>query len=106
MDATDQVDSELKVIASRERRKVVDHFLTADTEVASVEVLSCKLARAKVDDAPGEAPSTETVKAALHHVHLPKLADHGLVEYDAQSGTVRYRPDERVEALVRFLAER
>ncbi|WP_193570246.1 MULTISPECIES: hypothetical protein [Halorussus] len=74
--------------------------------MASVEALSRKLARAKVEDATGEAPSTETARAELHHVHLPKLADHDLVGYDAQSGSVRYRPDERVETLVQFLAER
>jgi len=30
----------------------------------------------------------------LHHVSLPKLDDAGVLEYDAQSGELRYRTDE------------
>lgn len=29
------------------------------------------------------------VEASLHHIHLPKLADLGFIEYDARSQTVR-----------------
>lgn len=42
---------------------------------------------------PAEAVSAETsreVRIDLRHVHLPKLEDYGLVEYDRRSGTVCY----------------
>lgn len=32
--------------------------------------------------------ATERVAIQLHHVHLPKLADYGLVEYDRREKTV------------------
>lgn len=102
---TDRLDDELKALASPERREVLDHFIATDTVVADVEVLSCKVARLRADGGSGR-PSTEAARTELHHVHLPKLTDCGLVEYDTRSETVRYQPDESVEALVEFLAER
>jgi len=87
--AADRLEGELLALASPERRKVLDHFVATDTEVADVEVLSCKVARVQTDGG-SESISTEAVRAELHHVHLPKLADCDLVEYDSRSGTVRY----------------
>lgn len=95
----------MKLLASRERREILDHFITTETEVETVEVLSCKLARLVADNGNGESPSTESAKTELHHFHLPKLAEYDLVEYDARSGTVRYHSDEQMEAIVELLAE-
>lgn len=36
-----------------------------------------------------EETDVETVSARLHHVHLPKLAAAGLLEYRPEDGTVR-----------------
>lgn len=35
-----------------------------------------------------EGASTDRVAAALHNVHLPKLVDTGVAEYDPEDGTV------------------
>jgi hypothetical protein len=39
----------------------------------------------------------------LHHNHLPKLDDAGLIGYDPSDRTVGYCSDERVEELLRLL---
>lgn len=50
----------------------------------------------------GVASDTEEhrrhVAIALHHKHLPKLADVAVIDYDARSKTVRYWGDDRIEA--------
>lgn len=102
---SDRLDRKLRVLASRERRAILEHFITNETDAAELEVLSRKLARLKVDTNDAESPPTETAKILLHHVHLPKLADCDLVEYDPRSGVVRYHADEQTEAIVEFLAE-
>lgn len=103
-DGPDRLKRELIALANPERRRVLDHFVATQTEVAELEVLSCKVARVRADGASESAP-TEGARARLHHVHLPKLADCDLVEYDPRSGTVRYQPDQAVEELVAILAD-
>lgn len=34
-------------------------------------------------------PDEKNLRIDLHHVHLPELADAGLIDYDARSPTVR-----------------
>ena len=36
----------------------------------------------------------------LCHRHLPKMADYGLIDYNWQEGTIRYRSSDRLEALL------
>lgn len=43
----------------------------------------------------------DRVRANLYHMHLPKLADRKIIEYDERSGAVRYR--EPPDALQKFL---
>ena len=37
------------------------------------------------------APDRETVAYELVHVHLPTLAEYGVVEFDERTETIRYR---------------
>lgn len=41
-----------------------------------------------VVDRSGEAVEPTDVAVSLHHVHLPKLAECGVVEYDSESNRV------------------
>jgi DNA-binding transcriptional ArsR family regulator len=105
-DDADRVDRTFEALASRERRTILGYVVTTIAEATTVEVLSCSLARVRADGGHDQPPSTKAVRTGLHHVHLPKLEECGLVEYDARSGTVRYQSDEPVEELVRLVSER
>lgn len=36
---------------------------------------------------------TEQVELHLHHHHLPKMAANGIIDYDADTGTIEIKPE-------------
>jgi len=82
----DRLDERLSCLA-HERRRVVLTVLDG----RSGPVPQQAVAHEVVCRERGVDPSAEAVESALrslHHVHLPKLADAGLVEFDREAGTV------------------
>ena len=69
------------MVVADERRTRILSVLSSDRDDWTLESLA-----AAVDHAPPErrteSEPSKRITAALHHVHLPKLADFGLVEYD------------------------
>lgn len=47
--------------------------------------------RADDEQADDERTDARSVAMELHHVHLPKLESHGVVAYDPEDRTVRFR---------------
>ena len=84
--AADLSDDERLHLLSNERRRVVLAVL-ADSELP----LTVDEIAPAVERRVSGNPHRRTVRVSLHHVHLPMLADRGVLEYD---------PDgHRVEAL-------
>jgi DNA-binding transcriptional ArsR family regulator len=54
-----------------------------------------RLAAALAERAPLER-TTDGVATELHHVHLPRLSDAGLVEYEPEARVVEYRGDSAI----------
>lgn len=79
-----------RCLSHHQRRRVL--YYLRDHGTATVEELARHLVSAETDEPPGEAASArcERVETALHHVHLPKLVDALIAEYDPRSETVRY----------------
>ncbi|RLM89549.1 ArsR family transcriptional regulator [Haloarcula sp. Atlit-7R] len=51
-----------------------------------------------------DGDALEHVKTGLHHVHLPKLADAGFIDWDGDSGTITRGPRfEEIEPLLRLM---
>lgn len=94
----------LELVANPQRRMVLHRLRESDASVLGIEELTEEV----VTDGGGTASrclSDESrAVAELHHTHLPKMADAGIIEYDERSGTVRYYPDDRIERLVQFIA--
>lgn len=99
-------DTALQLIGDRRRRRILRHLMENGEEAVPVGELAAAVdgTAATADGERGEP--AERVAVELHHVHLPKLADSGVVDYDTRNDTVRYRSHDSIEALVRSLSER
>nr|WP_266081250.1 hypothetical protein [Haladaptatus caseinilyticus] len=60
--------------------------MAEDTDVADLNELVTYLS-----EESDEATTAEQVRLSLIHTHIPKLADHGVIEYDRRNEDVRYR---------------
>lgn len=88
-----------RLLASARRRYVLSHLSSSPGEdVPFDDVVTAVAERERPD--PGPLTHRDRVETDLHHVHLPKLEDSGVVTHDAVTRTVRYEPSEAVEALL------
>lgn len=103
------LDAVFELLADRRRRYALYYLAEVGEDRAlDVEDVAARVAEweREWDSAGGAADSTgdepgatdsaptdrqERVRVDLHHNHLPRLADAGLVDYDARTGTVRNR---------------
>jgi DNA-binding transcriptional ArsR family regulator len=93
---TAKVDEALRVLKSPERRRVLEHLDDESDGSTTVAELASQIACSESRDG-------QTFEARLHHVHLPKLEDYGVLEYDSRSNAIRYRPDAHTEKLLACL---
>lgn len=83
----DDVDAVLDVLANEQRRRILAHLADAPEDVAAFSDLVEHVAGGRAESSPEEREETAI---RLRHNHLPKLADAGIVSYDARDETVRY----------------
>jgi|GEM_PF-4825662 len=75
-------------ITNERRRSAVRALAERDEDTAAPAELAADL------ESEWDARNRETVAAELHHIHLPKLNEAGVVEYDAEATTARLLDDE------------
>lgn len=97
------IDDTIRLLARQDRRDLVGFFRGRGPETATVDELVEHLLERRQQR--GFEPNPERVEIELYHVHLPRLAEHGIVEYDPRNEEVRYRAHERIEALLDRLHE-
>lgn len=95
-DSTLSLDETLELLADRERRAILRHLTACSDDVTTCDDLADQLhaERARREESN---PDEAAVESRLHHVHLPKLREAGLLEYDRRNKHVRYWGDSRVE---------
>lgn len=83
-----------EVLASEQRRITLD-VLTARSHAIHLDELATQVA---AREGPTDEGAVERVRITLHHQHLPKLADLGLVAYDRETHSIEPNAD-RLDAL-------
>ena len=75
---------------AEERRRLALDVLTDGSPPLDARTLARRVAARETDSSTESVPSkrVERVHVALYHTHLPKLADFGLVDYDAEEAVV------------------
>jgi DNA-binding transcriptional ArsR family regulator len=80
------------VLADARCRRVL-HYLVEESACETKEVVE-----AVVDWETGSSEnSPKSIASSLRHVHLPKLKEARMIDYDDRSGSIRYEGDSLLE---------
>lgn len=79
----------LDLLGSKRRQTVLEQLVDGDDRTQSLGSLATAVAQSEQGSELGAVP-TERVRISLHHAHLPKLDDAGVVDYDSHEQTVEY----------------
>ncbi|WP_231188263.1 hypothetical protein [Haladaptatus sp. DYF46] len=92
------LDELLKLLADSERRQILTYLLEDADRPIPLEAL---LEELRSDGSTDPTQARERLLIRLHHIHLPKLADYGVIEYNASLQLISYTEHPRIEALLR-----
>ncbi|WP_456071298.1 DUF7344 domain-containing protein [Haladaptatus caseinilyticus] len=87
-----------QILSSSYRRHLLSYLQTRDADVADFDELVTYIHMKSEKEA-----TTEQVRILLLHIHLPKLAKYGVIEYDRQNKDVRYHDDTNLESVLDIL---
>lgn len=90
------LDTVLEILSHHHRRDLFRLFREESTDTIDFERCVNHLVE-RERQRTGQVPGPDHLRITLHHVHLPKLSQAGLVTYDESSETLRYHPDEGIE---------
>lgn len=93
-ESTEAVNDTFSALSNPVRRIVLYYLAEQETPV-TFDRLAIQVAAWRTDsdpDAVDDATLTE-IRTALYHVHLPKLADFGIITYKANPGEIALTDD-------------
>jgi hypothetical protein len=85
-------------LASERRRNIIRYFEATEQVTVTINELAEYIANQETDVQPSDH---ETIVLDLSHVHLPLLADIGVLDFERESNTVCYRPDSKSSLFIR-----
>lgn len=78
------LDDVFEVLADRQRRHVIKYLLECDPPVTTREIADALQSRDQV----GSVEKHRELRISIHHIHLPKLDENGIVDYDSEANQV------------------
>lgn len=76
------LDTVLDVLSDKRRRLVLEYLLRRDDSATVEELIDHVVAETRSVDEARSDEFRSRVREKLNHVHLPKMDDAGIVEYD------------------------
>lgn len=96
----DSLSRALSVLENKQRRDVLAAIMEANTRTMTIDDLVDTMIKRGTQET-----IKEETEVQLHHIHLPKLAEEGLIEFDPRSGQLRYHGDDEVERLLGLIED-
>lgn len=78
------LDDVFDVLADQRRRNLLRHLLECDPPVSVTEIAEALQSHGHV----GSVEERRKLRISIHHVHLPKLDERGVLDYDAETNRV------------------
>jgi len=91
---TSYLDAVYRSLANKRRRYILTFLRESEAEVTRLDDLVDYVVQ---QETHSPSPDRETIRIDLYHVHLPLLADAGVIDFDARSEMVQYNGHERIE---------
>ena len=93
---TPSLDTVFDLLSNQRRRYVLYHLMNAADDTVDYEALAEQVAVWEAGSDPSEEHVDE-VATDLYHIHLPKLTESSIVDFDQRSGDVRFWGQPTVE---------
>lgn len=93
------LDALYEILSDSFRRYLCIYLAKADKSVFTIEELAEQLKEWKRDKGD-ESISRKRVVIRLRHIHLPKLADKGIITYNPEGNTVQYDGNMELERII------
>lgn len=93
----------LELLTHHHRRELLRELIDDPDHTANLDEITTILIDREIERT-GKRPGRTEIETQLHHIHLPKLTNAGIVEYDTRSKEVRYRRHERLEDVLEYLS--
>ena len=97
---TTHLDTYLKLFSDSQRRRIVQQLRDEAAGKTTVEDLADYLHGGTSGPLTADSQDRDHLSLQLMHNHLPKLDEHGVVDYDRENKTVRYQPAAQVETVL------
>ena len=95
------LDETLRLLADERRREMIYALDRAETDSFTYD----EVVDAVAENGGLPQDHRDRLEVEMTHVHLPKMDENGLIEYDEEEEVITYDPDEEIEELMDVVEE-